>query len=120
MDVSQMSSIPVAMDDATLERAQQEARSRACEGEKDLRLIAWFDRERNTGGPEPACKGEPPKCVRDYAASHGGECRVMVNDGEYEFYFGRTGPDVEELDPEWVQRVHEGLDTDEFDNVQGG
>lgn len=120
MDVSQMETIQLDIDDTDLNTAQHKARVEACAEKEDLRLIAWYDRTHETGGPEPACEGEPPKCVRDYAASHAAECRVWVNDGEYEFYFAETGKDVAELDPNWVVRVHEDLDMDEHANVQGG
>ncbi len=119
MEVTEMKQYTLELEDATLERAQQEARNVACDDEEDLRLIAWYSRAHETGGPEPACKGEPPKCVRDYAASHDGECRVLVNDGEYEFYFGLTGPDVAELDPDWVAKVHAGAETEERADIQG-
>jgi len=120
MDVNEMETLQVDLDDTNLNAAQHHARTQVCKDKGDLRLIAWYDRGRETGGPEPACVGEPPKCVRDYAASHGGECRVWINDGEYEFYFARTGDDVAQLDPNWVVHVHEGMDTDEHANVQGG
>lgn len=120
MQMDQMQAIQLDIENADLNQAQEKAREKACEGEKDLRLIAWYDSRRNTGGPATACQGEPPKCVRDYAESHGGECKVWVNDGEYEFYFATTGQDVEQLDPEWVTKVHEFADTSEHDNVQGG
>lgn len=119
MQVEEMTQISISVDGG-LNEVQQEARKQACEGEGDLRLIAWYDNERGTGGPETACQGEPPKCVRDYAASHGGECQVVANDGEYEFYFSRTGTDVEQLDQEWVVKAREGLEMGDHDNVQGG
>lgn len=120
MTVEEMETIQLDVHEADLNTAQHEARREACAGESDRRLIAWYDRTRETGGPEPACQGEPPKCVRDYAASHGAECRVWVNDGEYEFYFAETGQDVAQLDPNWVVHVHEQADTMEHANVQGG
>lgn len=105
---------------ADLIHAQEEARNAVSEGPGDLRLIAWYDRERRTGGPTTACKGEVPKCVRDYASAHGAEKRVWVNDGAFEFYFAETGEDVEELDRDWAIRVHAEARTTEYDNVQGG
>ena len=120
MQVDQMETYQKDLPDATLNAAQHEARKHVCEDQGDLRLIAWYDRNLKTGGPEPACQGEPPKCVRDYAESHGAECRVWVNDGEYEFYFAKTGEDVAELDPNWVVHVHEDTDTMAHANVQGG
>ena len=121
MEISEMKNIPLDLDqDISLNAAQKQAREAASREGDDLRLIAWYDHPRETGGPTVACAGEVPKCIRDYASSHGGETRVWVNDGRYEFYFSPTGKDVEELDREWALRVHEGADTPEFDNVQGG
>jgi hypothetical protein len=121
MDIDKMESIPLDLEDGVeLNTAQDKARESAQEGDADLRLIAWYDRDRGTGGPGEACAGEVPKCVRDYASSHGAEKRVWVNDGKYEFYFSPTGKDVVELDKEWAIRVHKDAGTSEFDNVQGG
>jgi hypothetical protein len=122
MSVQEMETLQLDLNGSTnLERAQEEARSAASKGSVDgLRLIAWYDRERQTGGPTTACKGEVPKCVRDYASSHGAHKRVWLNDGAYEFYFAETGDDVEELDEKWAVRVHEHAKTMEHANVQGG
>jgi hypothetical protein len=122
MKVDEMKTIQLDLDEAAnLTRAQGEARGAVSnDSEEDLRLIAWYDRKRETGGPATACKGEVPKCVRDYASSHGAETRVWVNDGVFEFYFAPTGRDVEELDKEWAVKVHEGTQGMEHTNVQGG
>ena len=104
-----------------LQRAQEEARNAVSDGlPGELRLIAWYDRDRQTGGPTTACRGEVPKCVRDYASSHNAQKRVWVNDGAYEFYFAETGDDVVELDEEWAVQVHKDTKTLEHANVQGG
>ncbi len=121
MRIDEMETITLDLDTAaSLPDAQAEARAAAGTADDALRLIAWYDRQRGTGGPTDACAGEVPKCIRDYASSHGAERRVWVNDGRYEFYFASTGTDVEELDEEWAIRVHEGAESSEFDNVQGG
>jgi hypothetical protein len=121
MEVSEMDTIPLDLNESvSLNDAQRKARSAASQADDDLRLIAWYDHTRSTGGPTVACSGEVPKCIRDYASSHGGQRRVWVNDGKFEFYFSPTGKDVEELDREWALRVHEKATTAEFDNVQGG
>ena len=121
MDVKEMETIPLDMDgEGALNEAQQLAREAVKTDNVDMRLIAWYDRTRETGGPLEACAGEVPKCIRDYASSHGGEKRVWVDDGKFEFYFSPTGKDVEELNREWALRVHEDAGTSEFDNVQGG
>jgi hypothetical protein len=121
MSIDKMENIPLDLEDGvTLNTAQEEARKSAKADDGDLMLIAWYDRDRGTGGPGEACAGEVPKCVRDYASSHGALKRVWVNDGKYEFYFSPTGKDVVELDKEWVVRVHKGARSSEFGNVQGG
>ena len=72
MNVSEMETITLDMDDGvTLNSAQEEAREAAAPDNVDMRLIAWYDRSRETGGPSEACAGEVPKCIRDYASSHG-------------------------------------------------
>ncbi|MGD2122790.1 MAG: AF1514 family protein [Gemmatimonadota bacterium] len=121
MQIDEMKTIPMDLSgDLRLDRAQEEARTAVSESKEDLRLIAWYDRSRETGGPATACKGEVPKCVRDYATSHGAEARVWVNDGAFEFYFATTGKDVEELDRDWALRIHEDTKGSEHANVQGG
>ena len=121
MHVDEMNTIQLDLDgEVSLNHAQENARNAVSESNDDLRLIAWYDRNRETGGPATACEGEVPKCVRDYASSHGSEARVWVNDGEFEFYFAPTGKDVEELDREWALRVHEDTKGSEHANVQGG
>lgn len=121
MDIEEIKTIQLDLGDSpSLNEAQKEAREAAQTDNADLSLIAWYDRNRETGGPQEACAGEVPKCIRDYATSHGSERRVWVNDGEFEFYFSPTGKDVEELDREWALKVHEGAKTSDFDNVQGG
>lgn len=121
MDIKQMETITLDLEgQGTLNEAQEQARDAVSTDNVDMRLIAWYDQRRETGGPREACAGEVPKCIRDYASSHGGQKRVWVNDGTYEFYFSPTGKDVEELDREWALRVHEGAKNSEFDNVQGG
>jgi len=105
MEIQEMNTIQLDMEGSLdLLRVQEVARDEV--EDDDLRLIAWYDRTRETGGPSEACEGETPKCVRDYASSHGAERRVWVNDGAFEFYFSRTGKDVEELDKEWALEVH--------------
>jgi hypothetical protein len=105
MDINEMETIQLDMEGSLdLLRVQEVARDEV--EDDDLRLIAWYDRTRETGGPNEACEGEAPECVRDYASSHGAERRVWVNDGAFEFYFSRTGEDVEELDKEWALEVH--------------
>lgn len=121
MSIERMETLPLDLDDeVTLNTAQERAREKAKGDGADVRLIAWYDRDRGTGGPGEACAGEVPKCVRDYASSHGADKRVWVNDGKYEFYFSPTGKDVVELDEEWAMRVHREATSREFDNVQGG
>jgi len=121
MDIDDMQMVTLDLDDdVDLNTAQQAARDEVDAEGHNLRLIAWYDQDRGTGGPNEACAGEVPKCIRDYGASHQAETRVWVNDGKYEFFFSPTGDDVEQLDPEWAIKVHEGADTSEFDNLQGG
>ncbi|MGM0668826.1 MAG: AF1514 family protein [Gemmatimonadota bacterium] len=121
MDINEVETITLDLDGETsLTEAQAQAREAAQADKENLSLIAWYDRKRETGGPSEACAGEVPKCIRDYATSHGSRKRVWVNDGEFEFHFSPTGKDVEELDREWALRVHEGAKTSEHDNVQGG
>lgn len=121
MEVSEMETIQLDLDQNTsLNAAQRQARSAVSKDDDDLRLIAWYDGRRETGGPSVACRGEVPKCVRDYASSLGSEHRVWVNDGLFEFFFSSTGKDVEELDREWALRVHDEAELGHHDNVQGG
>lgn len=120
MDVDKMKTIPLSLDGA-LERqpAQEEARAAAQGQDPAVHLVAWYDRQRQTGGPQEACAGEPPKCVRDYAASHGAEYRVQVNDSAYEFYFGSAGEDVAELDREWAIKIHDETEASERERPPG-
>jgi hypothetical protein len=121
MSMGKMETIQLDLEDGvSLMEAQERAREKARMDNEDLRLIAWYDRDRKTGGPGEACAGEVPKCVHDYAGSHGANRRVWVNDGQFEFFFSPTGDDVTELDKEWAIRVHKGAGVSDFDNVQGG
>lgn len=121
MNMDEMQMVNLDLDEGVdLDTAQREARSEVDAEAQNLNLIAWYDQDRSTGGPSVACAGEVPKCIRDYAESGGAETRVWVNDGKYEFYFSPTGDDVEELDEDWVVKVHEGAKRSEHDNVQGG
>jgi len=121
MSMEKMDTIQLDLDDGvSLNEAQEKAREKAKTDKEDLRLIAWYDRDRQTGGPQEACAGEAPKCVHDYASSHGAQRRVWVNNGQFEFFFSPTGDDVTELDKEWAIRVHKDAGVSDFDNLQGG
>ncbi|GAB4338885.1 MAG: hypothetical protein Kow0099_13340 [Candidatus Abyssubacteria bacterium] len=100
--------------------AEELARQASGDFERNLSLMAWYDRNRNMEGPREACAQEGWKCSRVYADNHGARVGVIVNDGEYEFYFARVPSEFEELDREEALAVHGWAQTNEFDDVQGG
>jgi len=57
----------------------------ACLAE-DFLLLAWYDGQRNEEHPSvPECQHKPSWLA--YAKGHGGNIRVRVNDGEFDFIF---------------------------------
>jgi hypothetical protein len=71
-------------------------------------------------GPREACAQEGWKCARVYADNHGAKQGVMVNGGDFEFYFSSVPKGVDELDREEALDIHRDAKGDEFDNLQGG
>jgi hypothetical protein len=86
----------------------------------DLSLLAWYDKNRNTGAPQEACSLESWKCVRDYAEHHNADVRISVNNDDFEFFFAKSPEGTETLDTEGVTDVHKGIAVDKDENVQGG
>jgi len=86
---------------------------------KDASLVSWYDREHKTGGPLEACGDQPLKTSQDYARSNGAEYRVSAGK-RYEFFYASTPKGTERLDPEMLVEIHEGLEYDRYENVQGG
>ena len=82
-------------------------------------LISWYDRKNKTGGPLEACGDEPHKASQDYARSNGAGYHVSAGN-RYEFYYGEVPKGTEQLDPEMLVEVHEDLEFDRYENVQGG
>jgi hypothetical protein len=99
---------------------ERKARRVARSNDEDLVLVSWWDEVRQTGGPEEACKGEVPKCVTDYATSHGGEIRVSVNNGKYEFFYLPVSAEHAKLDRDQLVARHKAAITGLYENVQGG
>jgi len=89
-------------------------------GKGELDLIAWWDSDRDAGGPVETCGGEAHPCSASYAEGHGAGYRVVVNGGRFEFYFARREGEWEELEERALRDVHRGLPEDSADNVQGG
>ncbi len=82
-------------------------------------LISWYDRKNKTGGPLEACGEQPLKASQDYARSNGAGYHVSAGK-RYEFFYGEVPEGTEQLDPEALIEVHEGLEFDRYENVQGG
>jgi hypothetical protein len=62
----------------------KEAARQAC---KDPMLLSWYDAGAGTGHPDLECgRGDKPAWVV-YAESRGGNLTVVVNDGDYIFYY---------------------------------
>jgi hypothetical protein len=86
----------------------------------DLLLVGWWDSVASAGGPVEACGDENHGCVTTYAESHGAAHRVLVNGGEYEFYYAVAPGDTQGLDASSVVDVHRNLVLDSVENLQGG
>lgn len=99
---------------------EKEARSAAREQNGDMVLVSWWNRNRNMGGPSPACVREGPDCPRQYAMSRGANVRVLVNGDEMELYYVPVSPEHQELDAEALRSIHENTSDQEYDNLQGG
>jgi hypothetical protein len=91
-----------------------EKAARDAAGAGNLTLVAWWDNKNHTGGPEEACKGEVPKCSRDYAVTHGASIRVLVNNGDYEFFYAKVPEDHVELDRDEVVNIHKQFGHGEY------
>jgi hypothetical protein len=103
-----------------LHEAQNQARKLIKHRDQDISLVAWFDSQRQTGGPMEVCAEEPEKCVSDYATSCSADYKVTVNDQRFQFYYAITASDVATLDQAAVLRSHRDLTFGQYDNVQGG
>jgi hypothetical protein len=86
----------------------------------ELLLVGWWDSKASAGGPVEACGDENHGCVTKYASNHGAVHRVVVDGGDYEFYYAVAPRDTEALDPLTAFEVHRGLSIDTDENVQGG
>jgi hypothetical protein len=96
------------------------AREAAWDFDRNLSLMAWYDRVRNMEAPREACALEGWKCSRVYADHHGADLGILLNEGDYEFYFAKIPTDFVELDREEALDIHRWAETAEFDDVQGG
>ena len=57
---------------------------------KDFLLLAWYDGQREEEHPNvPECQHKPGWLV--YAEGHGGNIRVRINEGEFDFIFVAVG-----------------------------
>jgi len=69
--------------------AERQARATAQQAAGgSVSLMAWWDSDRATGGPSRACACDSYAGVAGYAEQHGASCRVHVNRGQYEFFYG--------------------------------
>ena len=86
----------------------------------ELLLVGWWDSKASAGGPVEACGDENHGCVTTYASNHGAAHKVVVDGGDYEFYYAVAPRDTEVLDPPTAYEVHSNLPLDSEENVQGG
>lgn len=67
--------------------AKDLARQAARQACKDPMLLSWYDAGAGAGHPNLACgRGDKPAWIV-YAESRGGNLTVVVNDGQYVFYY---------------------------------
>jgi len=107
------------VDYASAERAAKEALMSGAGVGKPV-MVAWYDRPRDLASPGETCSKEGWKGARDYAEHHGADCRVSVNEDDYEFYFTNLSFDFEELDREESLSAHADASRADFDDLQGG
>ena len=60
------------------------------------------------------------KCAMDYAGNNGAESWVSINDRTFEFFFRPTPEGTVELDREMALEIHQDLEMDRYENIQGG
>ena len=86
----------------------------------ELLLVGWWDSKASAGGPVEACGDENHGCVTTYASNHGAAHKVVVDGGDYEFYYAVVPEGTVGLDAAAVVDVHRNLPLDKDENVQGG
>ncbi len=73
----------IAMDIALANALAEQIAARLAE---DFLLLAWYDGQRKEEHPSvPECQHKPGWLA--YAEGHGGNIRVRINDGEFDFIF---------------------------------
>jgi hypothetical protein len=53
-------------------------------------LVAWCDRQHGRSGPREVGIDLPPEEVRTYAASHGADYEVSINDDQLHLFYAPT------------------------------
>ena len=115
-----MKTIKVNIDsNSNFNNAQSKAADKVSRNHDEYTLVGWYDRERKTGGPLEACGDQPLKASQDYARSNGAEYCVSAGK-RYEFFYSSVPEGTEQLDPEVLIEIHEDLEYDRYENVQGG
>ncbi len=113
-NLQEMKKLNVDVDQgADLEAIERAAREAVDDRGEKLSLVAWFDATKKTGGPQPACRGELPGCARSYAASHGADVAVEVDNGNYEFFYSHLSEGSYQPDMDAAVEIHRGLETSE-------
>lgn len=115
-----MKTLNITVKDADYGAAERAAKDAVKWEDGKSTMMAWYDKPRNMEGPREACAKEGWKCARVYADNHGADVGVIVNDGEYEFYFSKVPASFTELDRDESLEAHKEAEQGEFDNVQGG
>jgi len=84
----EMQRIDIAIDGIPLDVALAKALAEqvASRLARDYLLLAWYDGQRNEEHPSvPECQHKPGWLA--YAEGHGGNIRVSLNEGEFDFIF---------------------------------
>jgi len=76
--------------------AESEARSAAYRTEgTPLSLVAWWDSDCALGGAPDGADPSTYREAAEHAERRGAVCRVHVNRGQYEYFYGHPGSDTE-------------------------
>jgi hypothetical protein len=76
--------LPEGIDFPEAERA---ARKAAQSVGTDIALVSFYDRALNKMAPQSSALCAGDKGYKVYAESRGADIRVIINDGQYDFYF---------------------------------
>lgn len=115
-----MTSIPVNLSSSVdIEDAARHAREAAG---ANSTVLSYFDRKENRSVPEVRCLTKGEEGPRLFAEAQGADCRVTVNEGEYEFFLKSLPEDVLEPDPHHTARLslYDGRHQEEFQSFIGG